>query len=612
MPAADQSAPARESAPRETGEPVMGDAVAGPEPMTGSILRISGPTVVAEGLEGVGLNEVVRVGHERLLGEVIRIRGGLATLQVYEETAGLVLGEPVEATGEPLAVELGPGLLGQVVDGIERPLEALAVRSGDFIVRGVVHPALDRERRWHFVPQVDAGDQLDEGAVVGVVQETASLVHRILVPPGVSGRVRDVRTGDAAVTDPIIVFEDGRTLSMLQRWPVRRRRPFRRRLTPERPFLTGQRVLDVFFPIAAGGTAIIPGGFGTGKTVLEQTLAKFAAADVIVYVGCGERGNEMTDVLAEFPRLKDPRTGAPLMDRTVLVVNTSNMPVAAREASIYTGITIAEYFRDMSYQVALMVDSTSRWAEALREISARLSEMPGEEGYPTYLPTRLGQFYERAGRVVPLSGDGEGAVTVTGAVSPPGGDFSEPVTQASLRVAGALWALTTDLAHRRHFPAIDWTQSFTLYADRLAAWFAHEVGEEWAALRQDAMRLLERERELQEIVQLVGLEAVQDKERIVLEAARLLREGFLRQNAFHDVDAACLPAKALAMLRTILHFARQAAASIDEGTPLRTILAAGFDERLLRLGEVPAERMAAAGAALVAEIDEALAQVRGH
>jgi V/A-type H+-transporting ATPase subunit A len=560
----------------------------------------------------VALNEVVRVGHDGLLGEVIRIRAGLATLQVYEETAGLVLGEPVEATGEPLAVELGPGLLGQVVDGIERPLEALAVKSGDFIVRGVAHPALDRERRWHFVPRVAAGDRLTGGAVIGVVQETASLVHRILVPPGMSGRVCRVMAGDATVADPIVVFEDGQTISMLQRWPVRQRRPFARRLTPERPFLTGQRVLDVFFPIAAGGTAIIPGGFGTGKTVLEQTLAKFAAADVIVYVGCGERGNEMTDVLAEFPRLKDPRTGAPLMDRTVLVVNTSNMPVAAREASIYTGITIAEYFRDMSYQVALMVDSTSRWAEALREISARLSEMPGEEGYPTYLATRLGQFYERAGRVVPLSADGEGAVTVTGAVSPPGGDFSEPVTQASLRVAGALWALTTDLAHRRHFPAIDWSQSFTLYADRLATWFEREVGEEWAALRQEAMRLLERERELQEIVQLVGLEALQDRERIVLEAARLLREGFLRQNAFHDVDAACRPAKALAMLRAILHFARRATASIEDGVPLRAILAAGLDERLLRLGEVPAESMTAAGTALIAEIDDTLVRVRRH
>jgi V/A-type H+-transporting ATPase subunit A len=561
-------------------------------------------------LEDVALNEVVRVGHEGLLGEVIRISGDLATLQVYEETTGLVLGEPVEATGEPLAVELGPGLLGQLFDGIERPLEALATLSGDFIVRGITHPALDRKKRWRFTPRVRIGDPLAEGTVVGVVQETASLEHRILVPPGVSGRVKKVtRDDEATVTDPIAVLEDGRTLSMLQRWPVRRRRPFARRLTPERPFLTGQRVLDVFFPMAAGGAAIIPGGFGTGKTVLEQTLAKFGAADVIVYVGCGERGNEMTEVLAEFPRLTDPRTGAPLMDRTVLVVNTSNMPVAAREASIYTGMTIAEYFRDMGYQVALMVDSTSRWAEALREISARLSEMPGEEGYPTYLATRLGQFYERAGRIVPLNGQGEGTVTVVGAVSPPGGDFSEPVTQASLRVAGALWALTTELAHRRHFPAIDWTQSFTLYADRLMDWFQQEVGEEWATLRHEAMRLLERERELQEIVQLVGLEAVQDQERVVLEAARLLREGFLRQSALHEVDAVCPPSKALWMLRAILHFARGAAECVEKGAPLRAILAAGLDERLLRLGEVTPEKMEASGTALIAEIDETIARV---
>lgn len=573
----------------------------------GRVVKISGPAVVASGLGGVGLNEVVRVGRDGLVGEVIRIRGADAMLQVYEETTGLVLGEPVEATGEPLAVELGPGLLGQVFDGTERPLRRLADLSGDFIVRGVTHPALDRDRRWAFTPRVAPGDQVSGGAALGAVQETASFEHRILVPPGVSGRVRDVRAGEVTVADPVVVLEDGRTLTMAQRWPVRRRRPCARRLTPDRPFLTGQRVLDVFFPIAAGGTAIIPGGFGTGKTVLEQTLAKFAAADVIVYVGCGERGNEMTDVLAELPRLVDPRTRAPLMDRTVLVVNTSNMPVAAREASMYTGITIAEYFRDMGYDVALMIDSTSRWAEALREISARLAEMPGEEGYPTYLATRLGQMYERAGRVVPLSGHGEGAITVTGAVSPPGGDFSEPVTQASLRVAGALWALTTELAHRRHFPAIDWSQSYTLYAERLAAWFRSEVGPEWAASREEAMRLLERERELQEIVELVGVESVQDSERVVLEAARLLREGFLRQNAFHEVDAVCPPAKALWMLKAILHFARRAAQSVDEGTPLERVLAAGFEERLLRMGEVPAGAIETTAAALMAEIDKALA-----
>ncbi|MBI3078279.1 MAG: V-type ATP synthase subunit A [Deltaproteobacteria bacterium] len=563
--------------------------------MDGRIVKISGPAVVANGLEEAGLNEVVRV----------------ATLQVYEETTGLALGEPVVSTGEPLTVELGPGLLGQIFDGIQRPLPALAALAGDFLRRGIAHPALDRQKRWRFEPKVATGDRLTEGQIIGVVRETAGLAHRILVPPGVSGTIREVKPGEAAVTDPVVVLEDGRQLSMLQRWPVRRRRPFRRRLTPELPFLTGQRVLDCFFPIAAGGTAIIPGGFGTGKTVLEQTLAKFAAADVIVFVGCGERGNEMSEVLSDFPHLEDPRTGAPLMDRTVLVVNTSNMPVAAREASIYTGITIAEYFRDMGYHVALTVDSTSRWAEALREVSSRLEEMPGEEGYPTYLATRLGQFYERAGRVVPLGGDGEGAVTVVGAVSPPGGDFSEPVTQASLRVTGALWALSTDLAYRRHFPAIDWAQSFTLYAERLQEWFAREAGAEWVALREEAMRLLQRERELQEIVQLVGLEAIQDQERIVIESARLLREGFLRQSAFHEVDASCPPGKALWMLRLLLHFSWSAARSLSEGVSLAAILEPKLDERLLRLGEVPPGEMETIGSALMTEIDETLKRLRG-
>ena len=572
----------------------------------GSVVKISGPTVVARDLEGASLYEVVRVGGERLVGEVIRIRGGLATIQVYEETTGLGLGEPVIATGEPLVVELGPGLLGQTFDGIQRPLSALALLSGDFIRRGIAHPALDREKRWDFEPLVRVGDEIDEGRILGAIQETAHLTHRVLAPPGVSGKVVEVKGGKVTVTDDVIVLDDGRRLSPLQRWPVRRRRPFKRRLTPALPFLTGQRVLDCFFPIAVGGAAIIPGGFGTGKTVLEQTLAKFAAADVIVYVGCGERGNEMTEVLTEFPRLVDPRTGTPLMDRTVLVVNTSNMPVAAREASIYTGITIAEYFRDMGHQVALMADSTSRWAEALREISSRLEEMPGEEGFPTYLATRLGTFYERAGRVIPLSGEGEGAVTIVGAVSPPGGDFSEPVTQASLRVSGAFWALSTDLAYRRHFPAIDWVQSFTLYAERLQDWFNEEVGEEWIALREEAMRLLQKERELQEIVQLVGLDAVQDQERVLIESARLIREGFLRQSAFHEVDASCPPAKALWMLRLILHYSQRAALALGDGVSLKAVLAAGLDERLLRLGEVSPGEMEAVGAGLMTEIDETL------
>ena len=572
----------------------------------GSVVKVSGPTVAARGLDCATLYEVVRVGQQKLVGEVIRIRGGLATIQVYEETTGLGLGEPVAATGEPLMVELGPGLLCQIFDGIQRPLSALALLSGDFIRRGIAPPALDRERRWAFAPRVRAGDEVREGQVLGAVQETGSLVHHVLVPPGISGRIAEVREGELTVSDPVMVLADGRRIGLLQRWPVRRRRPFRRRLTPAVPFLTGQRVLDCFFPIAAGGTAIIPGGFGTGKTVLEQTLAKFAAADVIVYVGCGERGNEMTDVLTEFPLLQDPRTGAPLMDRTVLVVNTSNMPVAAREASIYTGITIAEYFRDMGYEVALMADSTSRWAEALREISSRLEEMPGEEGFPTYLATRLGAFYERAGRVVPLSGEGEGAVTIVGAVSPPGGDFSEPVTQASLRISGALWALSTDLAYRRHFPAIDWVQSFSLYTERLQEWFKEKVGEEWITLREEAMRLLQKERELQEIVQLVGLDAVQDQERIVIESARLVREGFLRQSAVHEADATCPPHKALWMLRLLLHYSRRCAEALRDGASLKALLAAGLDERLLRLGEVPPADMDAIGTRLMQEIDATL------
>jgi V/A-type H+/Na+-transporting ATPase subunit A len=577
----------------------------------GTVVKISGPTVVARGLEEASLYEVVGVGEERLVGEIIRIRAGLATIQVYEETAGLGLGEPVVASGSPLTVELGPGLLGQIFDGVERPLSTLASLSGAFIRRGVTHPALDREKRWTFEPAVRPGDEVTQGRLLGTIRETGSLTHRVMVPPGITGRVAELTNGGARVTDDVVVLEDGRRLPLMQRWPVRRRRPFTRRLTPELPFLTGQRVLDCFFPIAVGGTAIIPGGFGTGKTVLEQTLAKYAAADVIVYVGCGERGNEMTEVLYEFPLLEDPKTGAPLMDRTVLVVNTSNMPVAAREASIYTGITIAEYFRDMGYQVALMADSTSRWAEALREISSRLEEMPGEEGFPTYLATRLGTFYERAGRVIPLSGDGEGAVTIVGAVSPPGGDFSEPVTQASLRISGALWALGTDLAYRRHFPAIDWIQSFSLYAERFHGWFEREVGKDWIALREEAMRLLQKERDLQEIVQLVGLDAIQDQERIVIESARLVREGFLRQNAFHDVDASCPPKKALWMLRLFLHHSQRCTQALAAGVSLKAILGTGLDERLLRLGEVPPGEMEATGGSLMTEIDTTLKGLEG-
>ncbi len=580
--------------------------------MTGRLTHISGPTATVRGLRGVAVNELVLVGEERLLGEVVRIEGDLATVQVYEDTAGLSPGEPATATGAPLSAELGPGLLGLVLDGVQRPLAALAAREGDFLARGASLPALDRERRFRFEPALRPGDLVEGGELLGrATPAGGGRSEKVLVPPGVRGRVAEARTCEARVDEAVVSLEGDIPLSMMHRWPVRRPRPVRRRLSPDVPFLTGQRVLDCFFPVACGGTAIVPGGFGTGKTVLEQSLAKHAAADVIVYVGCGERGNEMAEVLDEFPRLSDPRSGRPLLERTVLVVNTSNMPVAAREASIYFGITIAEYFRDQSMQVALMIDSTSRWAEALREISSRLEEMPGEEGYPTSLASRVAQFYERAGRAVPLSGEGEGAVTVVGAVSPPGGDFSEPVTQSSLRASGALWALSADLAHRRHFPAVDWGLSFSLDAPRLDAWFQREAGEDWVALRDEAMRLMQRERELLEIAQLVGVEALQDAERVVMESARVLREGFLRQSAFLPADAASPPAKTLAMLRAFLHFHRRAADAVQRGVPLRTILDARLDGHLLRLPEAAPAEAPAAAAAVTRAVDEALAALEG-
>jgi V/A-type H+-transporting ATPase subunit A len=581
--------------------------------MSGRLVRIAGPTASVRGLAGVAVNELVLVGEERLLGEVVRIDGDLATVQVYEATEGLRPGEPAVATGGPLSAELGPGLLGMVLDGVQRPLAALAEREGDFLRRGARLPALDRRRRFRFRPSVAPGDALRGGEVLGTAEpasgEPAARPEAVLAPPGARGTVAEVRPGEAGVEDPVVMLEGGAPLALMHRWPVRRPRPVRRRLPPDVPFLTGQRVLDCFFPVACGGTAVVPGGFGTGKTVLEQSLAKHAAADVIVYVGCGERGNEMAEVLDEFPRLSDPRTGGPLLARTVLVVNTSNMPVAAREASIYFGITLAEYFRDQSLQVALMIDSTSRWAEALREISSRLEEMPGEEGYPTSLASRVAQFYERAGRAVPLSGQGEGAVTVVGAVSPPGGDFSEPVTQASLRASGALWALSSDLAHRRHFPAVDWGLSFSLDAPRLEAWFRREAGDDWVALRDEAMRLMQREHELLEIAQLVGVEALQDGERVVIESARLLREGFLRQSAFLAADASSPPAKTLSLLRAFLHFHRRAAEAVARGVALRSILEARLGEQLLRLPEADAAEAPAAAGAAARAVDEALASM---
>ncbi|MCC6012276.1 V-type ATP synthase subunit A, partial [Candidatus Caldipriscus sp.] len=481
--------------------------------MAGKIYKISGALVVAKGLEGVRMNEVVRVGEERLVGEVIRIAEDLAFIQVYEDTSGLRVGEPVERTGESLAVELGPGLLGQAFDGIQRPLDQIRALKGDFIERGVDIPALPRDKKWHFTPLVKTGDRVKMGSVIGEVQETKYLKHKIMVPPNLKANldeefeVVEIKVGEYTVWDTIAVLrdKDGKTynISMAHKWPVRIARPFTKKLLPVVPLITGQRILDFLFPIALGGNAALPGGFGTGKTVTEQSLAKHSLVDVVIYIGCGERGNEMTEVIVEFPELTDPKTGGPLMERTILVVNTSNMPVAAREASIYTGITIAEYYRDMGYNVLLLADSTSRWAEALREMSSRLEEMPGEEGYPTYLASRLAAFYERTGRVVSLSGE-IGSVTAVGAVSPPGGDFSEPVVQSTLRVVGGFWALDSSLARARHYPAINWNISYTLYYDLVKGWFEKEVSEEWTPLRTWMMDVLQKDRELQDIVQLLG------------------------------------------------------------------------------------------------------------
>ncbi|HWR98139.1 MAG TPA: V-type ATP synthase subunit A [Candidatus Methanoperedens sp.] len=579
--------------------------------MSGRIVRISGPAVDVRGLAGARMYDLVRVGVLGLMGEIIRLRDDLATVQVYEETTGLGLGEPVAGTGRPFMVELGPGLLSSLYDGVQRPLEGIRARAGDYLARGIDLPALSRERRWEFEAAVVPGAAVSPGMLLGTVRETAAVLHRVLVPPGVSGTVAEARSGFLTVDEPAVLLSDGRELTLLQRWPVRLPRPVRRKLDPEIPFVTGQRVLDTLFPAAAGGTAVIPGGFGTGKTVVQQTLAKYASAEIIVYVGCGERGNEMTEVLTDFPALADPATGRPLMERTILVANTSNMPVAAREASIYTGITIAEYYRDMGYRVALMADSVSRWAEALREISSRLEEMPGEEGYPTYLATRIGGFFERAGRAA-LLGDAQrtGSVSLVAAISPPGGDFSEPVTQAAMRVAGCFWGLDASLAHRRHYPAVNWKMSYSLYTESLRGHFEREAGADWAAQRQEAMALLQKEEELQEVVQLVGYDAIPDADRIVLESAKLLREGFLAQNAFHEFDAFCSPAKQYLMLGVLLHFHRAVQRALGEGVPLEALLGLKVREELTRARELPGGTFAAAAQELRLRIDGALDEAR--
>ena len=558
----------------------------------GRIIKVSGPLVVAEGMRDANMFDVVRVSDMNLIGEILEIREDRASIQVYEETSGLGPGEPVISTGAPLSVELAPGLIENMFDGILRPLETMRRQIGNSITRGIQIPSLDREKKWQFVPSMKGGDAVVPGDIIGTVQENLVFSHRILVPQGVEGILTEIHEGDFTIEETVAVVRkaDGtlKTLCMLQKWPVRRERPYARKLPPDAPLRTGQRVIDTLFPIALGGVAAIPGPFGSGKTVVQHQLAKWSAADLIVYIGCGERGNEMTDVLMEFPELKDPRTGESLMKRTVLIANTSDMPVAAREASIYTGITIAEYFRDQGYNVALMADSTSRWAEALREMSGRLEEMPGEEGYPAYLASRLAQFYERAGKVVTLGSEGRvGSLSAIGAVSPPGGDLSEPVTQATLRIVKVFWGLDYNLSYRRHFPAINWLISYSLYADRLEDWYRENISRDWVPNRNEMMRLLQVEAELDEIVRLVGVDALSPEDRVTLEAARSIREDFLQQDAFHEVDTNASYHKMDRLLGIILMFYRLGSAAIEAGAGIREVSAMPALVRIGRAKYVP-------------------------
>ena len=544
----------------------------------GTIKKVSGPLVVATGMRDANMFDVCRVSDRRLIGEIIEIHGDEASVQVYEETAGLAPGEPVESTGAPLSVELGPGLIGSIYDGIQRPLvEIMEQTQSNLLSRGIEVPSLSREKVWHFTPVVKAGDKVIGGDVIGTVQETHIVTQKIMIPPNTEGTIKSIQEGDFKVTDTVCVLakEDGSELeiNLIQKWPVRRERPYAQKLAPDMPLITGQRVIDALFPIAKGGVAAIPGPFGSGKTVVQHQLAKWAEADIVVYIGCGERGNEMTDVLNEFPELKDPKSGYSLMERTVLIANTSDMPVAAREASIYTGITIAEYFRDMGYSVALMADSTSRWAEALREMSGRLEEMPGEEGYPAYLSSRLAQFYERAGRVITLGSDGrEGALSAIGAVSPAGGDISEPVSQATLRIVKVFWRLDADLAYQRHFPAINWLSSYSLYLDSLGKWFDSQTEGEWMKLRGEMMRILQQESELNEMVQLVGMDALSWPDRLTMEAARSIREDYLNQNAFMDTDTYTTLEKQHLMMKLILAYYDKGKEALAQGATINSLV----------------------------------------
>jgi V/A-type H+/Na+-transporting ATPase subunit A len=556
----------------------------------GQITKVSGPVVEAQGMSGARMYDVTFVGKLKLIGEVIRLTGANAIIQVYEDTSGLEVGEAVVCTEQPLLLELGPGMLSSIYDGVQRRLPDLAEVYGDYITRGTVADPLDHAKEWEFTATVKAGDKVAQGDILGEVQETEVIKHLIMVPPGKSGVISEIKSGNYNVTQVIARTEDGQEFKLSQQWPARVPRPVISKMDPNFPFITGTRILDTFFPVAQGGYSIIPGGFGTGKTVTEQTLAKWAQADIVIYVGCGERGNEMTEVLSEFPELEDVRTGQPLMKRTILIANTSNMPVAAREASIYTGITMAEYYRDMGYDVAMMADSTSRWGEALREVSGRLEEMPGEEGYPAYLATRIADFYERAGRSVCLGSNGEeriGSITVVGAVSPPGGDFSEPMTQNSLRISGAFWALDTSLAHRRHFPAIAWLGSYSLYLDQVEEWYTNNVAMDWKQQRDKAMSILQKEAELQEIVQLVGPDALPEFARATLEVARMLREDYLQQFAFSDIDAFCSPLKQYHMLKVIITYYDLLQEVLVKGVTLKEALDVPFRTRIGRMKDIP-------------------------
>ena len=584
--------------------------------MSGTITKVSGPLVVAENLADANVSDVVRVGSQRLIGEILNMTGDKASIQVYEETSGLGPGAVVETTGMPMSVELGPGMLDNIYDGIQRPLPEMRALSGDSITRGTDVPALNREKKWDFVPVAKPGDHVIAGDVLGTVQETSAILHKIMVPYGVSGEVVSLNAGEHVVTDVVAVVRDAKgiehELTMIQRWPVRIARPYAKKYVPSRPMNSGQRIIDTLFPIAKGGTAAVPGPFGSGKTVVQHQLAKWSDVDIVIYIGCGERGNEMTDVLMEFPELKDPRNGEPLMKRTVLIANTSDMPVAAREASIYTGITIAEYFRDMGYDVAVLADSTSRWAEALREMSGRLEEMPGEEGYPAYLASRLAQFYERAGVVECLGADDrQGSVTAIGAVSPPGGDISEPVSQATMRIVKVFWALDSSLAYARHFPAINWLTSYSLYMDTLAPWYTEQFGEGYMANRTKSMHILQEENELQEIVRLVGQDALSPADRLTMETAKMIREDFLQQNAFVDEDAYSSYAKQYRLLDIILHYDELCREALSKGADMNALFVISAREKIGRAKMADAASFNAdydeIAALMKKEIDEVIA-----